>query len=31
MLLWLMGRVMHFHPGATPPPGALELTRIVPS
>ena len=26
MLLWLMGRVMHFHPGATPPPGALELT-----
>ena len=26
MLLWLMGLVMHFHPDATPPPGALELT-----
>ena len=27
MLLRLMGLVMHFHPGAAPPPGALELTR----
>jgi hypothetical protein len=26
MLLWLMGLVTHFHPDATPPPGALELT-----
>ena len=26
MLLWLMGLVMHSHPGAAPPPGALELT-----
>ena len=26
MLLWLMGRVMHFHPGRNAPAGALELT-----
>ena len=26
MLLWLMGRVMHFHPGRDAPAGALELT-----